>query len=555
MHVRAAAVAGILVLITLGMTWPLALHLTTSLPGDYGDPLFVTWVMGWVAGQITHALSDPGALQQFWNANIFFPEPRALAFSEHFIAQTLMVLPVYWMTGNLLLCYNLAFLASFVLTGLGAFLLARRLTGSAPAAAIAAFVATFNVYRIAFEVAHLHVLSIQWFPFVLLFLHRYVETDRRRWLAAAAAALVALNLSSIYYMAYCAPFVALFAVATVIGQRRWREPRVWLELWAAAAAVALITMPFLLPYVEVQQRLAIVRAPDEVSRFSATLDHYRAGLASLLAPLVLAAIGVAGVFVNRALRTGFAVATLALLLLLAFWLSLGPTIQSGGQTLAWPGLYGLLYEHVPGFSALRVPARYESLVFIFLGMLAAYGVAALQRRASLLSRFVVALSVAALVWTTPVGVRMNQPLVSERLAPPPPYLTPSTSPPAIYRAVDTLSAGAVLAEFPFGDSWYDLRYMYFSSVHRRRLLNGYSGLFPPGFIARQRVLTQPLLDPARAAQALAGATHVIVHRHGWKDNTGVLIGGWLEAFGARAIAESDGAVLYELARREDFAAK
>jgi hypothetical protein len=119
--------------------------------------------------------------------------------------------------------------------------------------------------------------------------------------------------------------------------------------------------------------------------------------------------------------------------------------------------------------------------------------------------------------------------------------------------VMSLRPGAILAEFPFGDSWYDLRYMYFSATHRRRLLNGYSGIFPPSFLARQRVLARPLLDPDAAAQALGGATHIVVHRHAWADNTGVLVGAWLEAFGARAIGEGDGAILYELPLREGIA--
>jgi hypothetical protein len=42
------------VLALLGiLTWPLAAQLGRSLPGNYGDPLFVTWVMGWVNSRIT----------------------------------------------------------------------------------------------------------------------------------------------------------------------------------------------------------------------------------------------------------------------------------------------------------------------------------------------------------------------------------------------------------------------------------------------------------------------------------------------------------------------
>ena len=53
----------------------------------------------------------------FWNANIFYPEPLTLAYSEHLFAQAVQILPVYALTGNIILSYNLLFLSTFVLVG------------------------------------------------------------------------------------------------------------------------------------------------------------------------------------------------------------------------------------------------------------------------------------------------------------------------------------------------------------------------------------------------------------------------------------------------------
>jgi hypothetical protein len=154
----------------------------------------------------------------------------------------------------------------------------------------------------------------------------------------------------------------------------------------------------------------------------------------------------------------------------------------------------------------------------------------------------------------PAPVPINQEKPSAVLAnTAPAYQTPRNEQPSINHAVDSLRAGAILAELPFGDPWYDLRYMYFSALHQRRLLNGYSGLLPPSYLARQRVLANPLLDPGAAAQAIGGATHVIVHRLAWRDDTGSRVSAWLEQFGATLIAEGDGAALYELPVREGFA--
>ena len=546
-------VSAALLATTVLVTWPLARRLGSSFPGDYGDPVFVAWVIGWVGGKLSEAITNPVAIASLWDANIFYPERTTLAFSEHFIGQTTMVLPVYWLTGNLMLAYNIAFLASFVLTGLGTFLLTRALTGSVFGALLAAAVASFNEYRLVYEVAHLHVLSIYWLPFALLGLHRYFETDARRYLLYAAAALIALNYSSVYYVAYCAPFVALFALVEMVHWRRVTALRVWLELWAAAALVVVATLPVLLPYSEVQRRLGIERPIEVVVRYSATLVHYRTALPGMLPALIVAAVAVLGLAIVRSVRLRWAVSLSLVLLFLSFWLSLGP-IPNGGGATGWPGLYALFYDYVPGYRGLRVPSRFAALFFIFLGLLAGAGIAVLEARWRIAARAAaVGTLVVFVALASPRAMPLDRPLPSEGLASPPSYLTPAAELPPLYRTVSSLRYDAVLVEFPFGDPWYDLRYMYFAALHRRRLLNGYSGIFPPSFLARRRVLTQPTLDPARAAAAVAGATHAIVHRRAWTDETGRRIGAWLESFGARLIAELDGATVYELPVRETLA--
>jgi hypothetical protein len=537
-----------LIAVTVIVTWPLAAQLGTSFPGDYGDPVFVSWVMAWVNDHISRATFDG-----FWTAGIFYPERATLAFSEHFIAQSVMVLPVYWASGNVILGYNVAFLLTFVLTGLGTYLLARALTGSFAAASVAAFVAAFNEYRLIYEVAHLHTLSIHWLPFALYALHRYFETDRRRYLALATAAIVLLNLSSVYYMAYCAPFILVFALSEALRTGRTRSLRVWLELWAAAAVVLVLALPVLLPYIDVQQRLGVRRSLEEIILFSARLEHYRAALPAMAAAVVAAAIGVAGGVLDRSKR--WAALTTLLLLVMAMWLSLGPVLKEGTEPLGWPSLYAAFHAYVPGYDALRVPARFASLFFLFLAVLAAFGVSAIERYSHRAGRVAAsAVIIVFLIRGAPDRLQMNAPLASEGLSTPPPaYLTPAPELPAIYAAVDALRPGAILVELPFGDPWYDVRYMFFAATHRRRLLNGYSGIFPPSFRARQRVLARPLLDPGASAQAIGGATHVVVHRQAWKDNTGALVGAWLEAFGATLITDADGAALYELPVREGLA--
>src|SRR4029079_1012264 len=116
-------------LLTLVMTWPLAIGVARDVPGDLGDSLLHLWILCWGAENVPRVITGHLAPHDFWNANIFHPEPLALSFSEHLFGEVVQILPIYAITGNLILCYNLLFLSSFVLSGLGMYLLVRDLLG------------------------------------------------------------------------------------------------------------------------------------------------------------------------------------------------------------------------------------------------------------------------------------------------------------------------------------------------------------------------------------------------------------------------------------------
>src|ERR1044071_375762 len=100
----AVAAAAAYLLLALVMTWPLARGLARDLPADFGDPLLNTWILAWDASHFQRALAGhPGARSEYWNANIYYPHPLSLAYSEHLTTQAVMVLPVYIATGNAIL--------------------------------------------------------------------------------------------------------------------------------------------------------------------------------------------------------------------------------------------------------------------------------------------------------------------------------------------------------------------------------------------------------------------------------------------------------------------
>jgi hypothetical protein len=634
--VNAAAWFAIATLVT---TWPLARGLATDIPHDFGDPLLNCWILGWSADHLLRFLSgDLTAFAGFWQANIFHPAPMAFAYSEHLFAQAVQILPVYAVTGNLILCYNLLFLSTFFLSALGAYLLVRELTGDGRAGLLAGCAFGFAVFRIA-HFPQLQVLSAQWMPFALYGLRRHFESGRWRPLAGGVLALIAQNLSCGYYLVFFTPFVGAYVLYEMWDRGRLRDVRLWGRMLLAAAVTVLATVPFLWPYLELRRLGFPPRSLDEVRFYSADVLAYlttspevrlwgarmqklarpegelfpglipvvfacaAVGLhlwalwkgtrrapppsrwarpvvfvlvavlaLSLLAavtiltghrfvlewgPITLrvmglartlriAAVAFAGLIVLsprvRALLQGqprSLVGFCAAAVLVAFALSLGPTVTVGNVRLS-DGWYLYLYKYVPGFDGLRVPARMGMLVALFLALLAGTGAAALVRASRRWRPAVLAACVLFLVESTPAPIRVNIPYDSRGLARTPARIETGRAVPAVYKYLRTLPADAVIIEFPFGATAYDLRYTYYSTVHWRRLVNGYSGGAPPWYQTLADELAWPLGDKSRAFAALRahGVTHAVVHEDAYLDATGSQVAQWLRESGAVEIARS-----------------
>jgi hypothetical protein len=131
---------------------------------------------------------------------------------------------------------------------------------------------------------------------------------------------------------------------------------------------------------------------------------------------------------------------------------------------------------------------------------------------------------------------------------PPARVEPAATAPAVYHALATLPAARVVAEFPFGDPAWELRAVYYSTVHWQRLVNGYSGAFPQSYKVRVARLQRIAEDPAAAWQTLrdAGTTHVIVHEGAYPAVAAETVKSWLLSNGAQERARFDGDLLYSL---------
>jgi hypothetical protein len=457
-------VIAVYICLTALMTYPQVFHLSSGLSVDYGDPLFSTWRLAWVAHQLR---TDPLHL---FDANIFFPETRTLAFSDAMLVPSLMAAPLLWLGVPQLTTYNLLFLSAFVLSGAAMFVLVRSLTGHTGAALVAGFVFAYLPYRFM-HYAHLELQMAFWMPLCLWALHRTIRHGRTRDGALTGLFLGLQTLSSWYYGIFLATYLAVVGTVLLIGERPRRTWPVFRALAAGAVLAAVLVLPMSRPYFDARRSVG-ERPVGEIAFYSATPMNY---LAAHPRNATFGPITSSWGAQERELFQGAAVPLIALA---ALWppLSAARIAYLVGLLLALEislGLNGVLYPwlhaYVLPFRGLRVPARMAILVGVSLAILCGFGIARLSRLSN--RRFTAGAVLA--VTAALVFVEYRTTLVLTDVW---------TRPPSVYDLLPK-NRNTVVLNVPLiqPDIAFEPVYMYFSTFRWHTLVNGYSGFSPPSY--------------------------------------------------------------------------
>ena len=490
-------------LITYLLFLPYTNKLTTNLANSI-DPVFYAWNIN----HDTVSLLQKG--KNMLNTNIFYPEGNTLAFSDTLYGQMIFTVPLQLLTHNVVLTENIYVFLTFPLATIAMFFLSYFLTRNTLASALSGLFYAFSYPRIA-QIGHMPMISSQWLPVFVLYLIKYIEHGSWKDFLLTFLFYFLSIASSIYFGIFLIPFAI---IAVLVESIRWIQKKSFTIIKKTCRNFLIFAIPMiglfiliLYPYFRLKAEYpGIKRKLEDAARLSANVTDYATILpTSLIAPYKILTTGVN----EHPLYPTITVAMLALLGMIvgwkkqkkyivifsltglcAFMLSFGPYLENLGnlKELHFPMPYYYLYQAFSILQIIRVPARLSIIVVLMLSALSAIGLSHLFKKQNMLilSGFITLIFFIE-VW------QVNTPSVS---------LPIDNDIPMVYQWLSKQPDTSIIAELPFrplaslttsmedqlfrpyaevrDNDGYALETfrIYFSTYHRKRMLNGYSGYFP-----------------------------------------------------------------------------
>jgi F5/8 type C domain-containing protein len=258
---RLSAIFGAYLLLSALVTWPLVRDMRTLIAGGTTDPVLNAAVLQWNA-------TTPPFSREWWNPPHYYPATGVAAFTESLVGVSPIASPVYWLTRNPILAYNLSVFLTWPLSAFAAYLLVRFLTRREDAALLSGLSFGFSPYRVA-GFPHIQTLATFGIALCLLGMHGYLERRRWPWLALFGLGWLQQSFANGYYTLYGALIVAMWLLYFCARRGAWRAG---LTLFGTAIIFSLPLLPMLIGFRTVHDQYGLHRTYSEILYFSA-LTH------------------------------------------------------------------------------------------------------------------------------------------------------------------------------------------------------------------------------------------------------------------------------------------
>lgn len=499
------------VLLTMGFTYPLVLHLTTGIPRHNNDVWIALWNNWWFHKAFVTEQN------YYFTPYLFYPRGVNLATHSNSLlssALSALFLPLLGPLG----AFNVVFLLTFPVGALGMYFFVRDLTAHPLAAFAAGVTYAFAPYYMTQGMAHPNLGSVQWFPYIALFLYRAMFRNQIHAGAVAGFFLALAVWSGLQLGLLAGLWVGLFVVWALITDRRTRSK----ASLAAPACMVLVAFLFSIPVL-----LPVLRSwsPEQVDFLLVERETGQTDLLAYFVPPYYHPVWkpfvapVYGRFVkNKGWMpyVGFTPLGLAFYVSLkerhkaSFWhlsillwiiLALGAFLRVNGRVHPEIPLPYSLVDHIFPFNTLRSSDRFNLLVPLSLAVLVGLALARLER--PWLSLATVAL-IGFEYLCAPLPVR--QPIE------PSPFFLKLSAAPGSYAVLD----------LPMGRH-PSKKWMYFQTIHEKPLVEGMIARLPadaydfvetvPLLYAFRHDYKAPISSPAHDLCLLAnvGVRYIFIH--------------------------------------------
>ncbi|OIO18111.1 hypothetical protein COV56_00310 [Candidatus Kuenenbacteria bacterium CG11_big_fil_rev_8_21_14_0_20_37_9] len=476
-----------------------------------GDPYLVTYIWSWEMRQI------PIDIARLFDANIFAPFKNTLAFTEHMLGSLILAWPIFLISKNIVLTFNLVSLLSFAIAGLGMYLLAYYLSKNKLASLVAAFIYAFAPIKIH-HLEHIN-LSGMWLPYFFLSLEKFFnkQTWKNSWLLFICAMLVFLN--AMQYFLFLPLVIILFFLKNILAKRFVFSRDVLIKFFIFILFFLVIAIPLYLPYLQIQHELGFKRdirtieglSPDLADYFISPF-FYKYFYPSLFGEwaigpglFVIFLLLAASIYIYK--KTGAFQDYLIYYLigLIAFLFSFGYFIQfTRADPSGLVGPWAFFYHFIPGFDGVRAIGRYSIFLLLSAAVIIAIGLSALfkQKIHNFKKRIILTLALIVLL------------LLEFSYVQPIKYMPVSIGTPLIYDWLKNQSEANIYLEMPAAENYFsqdfDSFYTFYAGRHFKKIVNGYSGYAPSAYERLNGELVHFDMGDIQLIKDY-GATHIIFH--------------------------------------------
>ncbi|MDH5533214.1 MAG: hypothetical protein OEX81_02165 [Candidatus Pacebacteria bacterium] len=475
--------------LTVFFTFPLLNKFSTHLTSRQ-DGVLISWLINWGSQSLISG-------QNFFNPPFFHPYQNTIGYSDLFFSTALLNLPLVLIEKTtsslidnqtilnrnylqwLIINHNFHLFIGSLFVFWGQYLLGHYLFKSKKVATLSAVIFAFSSMHFAY-IVHLQSFLIAGIPFFFLFLLKFINTQKLKYLTLTSLAALYQILNS--------PMSGLFIVMMSLVSLFNKKIR--LTLWknkfiisTYTLGIGLLTSFFYLPYFKVSSQFNYTRTIRDSAHFAHSLNiFFTTEMLFYITLLVIL------FFINIKTNKNNKSANKKRILPEYFWLfisftilgatlMLGPVIKVSGETfkifnLPLPLPYLFFYYIVPGFKAFRASSRWIVIFAFGLSLTIGYlvnNVGLNQKNKNIFINLLIVLTT-FLLWFTQV--------------PSLELLAVNTKLPPIYQIIKNRPE-RILAEFPtyvwsqYDDYYKEADRLLYQSYHQKNLYNGFSGFAPP----------------------------------------------------------------------------